>query len=411
MRKAILSLFTLLSLSVSAQGIDGDWKGSLKAGAQTLTMLFSFDQAKQSATMGVVEQGAKDLPLTISVLTQDSVNVSMAQIQATYTARLKDGKLLGTFKQGPYSFPLDLEKGAVEYKRPQTPVAPYPYQTEEVNFKGGSEGVTLAGTLTYPVDYKAGQKVPVVLMVTGSGPQDRNEELFSHQPFLVLADYLARHGVASLRYDDRGVGQSTGNYKTATTLDFAADAQGGIAYLKALKRFSQVGILGHSEGGAIAFIVGKEKSVDFIVSLAGPAGRIDELMVEQLNGLAKANGAPGNVVNTPQEAADLLLKTDQGHSTKQFVSLDLGPYVSATKCPVLALGADNDLNVPPSVNTPCLEKGLAKNKRATIKTYPGLNHLFQHAPKGTIGLAANIEETMSEEVMQDIAEWIKRQNK
>ena len=148
----------------------------------------------------------------------------------------------------------------------------------------------LAGTLCYPVDYKDGKRIPVVLMVTGSGQQDRNETLFDHQPFAVIADHLARHGIASLRYDDRGVGGSKGEVATATSHNFMLDAEAGIKFLRKLKRFSKVGVLGHSEGGMIAFMMGARKSVDFIVSMAGPAQSGDSISAEQTNIIMRQNG-------------------------------------------------------------------------------------------------------------------------
>lgn len=389
-----------------AQRIEGSWKGVLKAGPQILTMMFSFEEKTQKATMGVLEQGVFDLPVTVKLLTRDSVSVAVPQLGASYTARLRDGRLEGVFQQRGLSLPLNLEPGSVRLSRPQEPVAPLPYESTDISFIGGAEGVRIAGTLAYPIGHKAGEQVPVVLMVTGSGPQNRDEELYGHKPFAVLADWLARNGVASLRYDDRGVGDSTGDFNTATTSDLAADAKAGLAYLKGLGQFSHVGVLGHSEGGGIAFMLGCDNAPDFIISLAGPAGRIDELMQAQLNGLARVQGAPQDIVHSAQEAAAYLLQADPRPWTKEFVTLDFTPYVSGTKCPVLALGGENDLNVPPSVNNIPLEAGLAHNPKATIKVYPGLNHLFQHAPKGTTALATSIDETISEEVLRDITAWI-----
>ena len=393
--------------SKRAQSIgDGSWKGTLKAGQQELTMVLHIDMAAREVKMDVIEQGAMGIALTVNHLSEDSLNVSYPQLGMVYAGKYHDGQIKGTFMQRLFMTALNLEPGEVVYRRPQTPQPPYPYITEEVTFENPAAQATLAGTLTYPVGYQKGKKVPVVLMVTGSGAQNRDEEVFLHKPFLVIADYLARHGIASLRYDDRGYGQSTGDFSQATTMDFARDAACGLAYLRGLKRFSRVGLLGHSEGGAIGYILGSEKKCDFVVSLAGPAGRIDSMMVLQLNGLAKAQGASGLVVKDCQGARQYMLKTGDTPWMKYFVDMDLTPYVRKTRCPVLALGGENDLNVPVVFNTPQLEANLPKSKKKKnkVKVYPGLNHFFQHGSPTDV---VNIEETISEEVLADIVEWIR----
>ena len=205
------------------------------------------------------------------------------------------GKLDGTFSQNGFSTKLVLTKGIAEVKRPQTPKPPYSYVTEDVMFRNEADGATLSGTLTWPVGYdKNAKKKPVVLLlVSGSGQQNRDEELFEHKPFLVIADYLARQGIATLRYDDRATGSSVGGeVKNATTADFSRDAAAGIDFLRSNKAFSKVGILGHSEGGSIAFMLGAQKKVDFIVSLAGPGVKGDTLLVAQANRILSLSGQP-----------------------------------------------------------------------------------------------------------------------
>lgn len=394
------------SLQAVAQGVDGTWKGTLQAGAQKLTMVLHLDKDAQAAKMDVVEQRVNGSPMTVNVLTDDSLNLSIGQMGLNYTGRRNGDKIEGTFHQMTFVAPLNLERGDVSFNRPQEPVPPYPYETREVTFTNPSGQATLAGTMTYPVGYKKGKRVPVVLMVTGSGPENRNEEVFHHRPFLVLADYLARHGIASLRYDDRGTGQSTGNFKTSTTQDFAKDAACGLDFLKATKEFSRVGILGHSEGGGIAYMLGSEGKPDFIVSLAGPACKIDTLMLLQMNGLGRAQGLTVDRFKTVAEVRQQLAKADSSVWMKYFLDWDLRPYVRATRCPVLALGGENDLNVPVSLNVPELESNLPKNKKNMVKTYSGLSHMFQHNPSGDPTKTAMIEETISPEVLVDIATWI-----
>ena len=409
MRFLSLLIGLMMTIMAEAQTLDGTWKGILQAGPQQLTLVIHINAQQQTATLDVVEQSAFQIPLTVRHLSEDSINVVNTQMVMIYEGKLSDGKLLGTFRQRLVALKLDLEPGDIILKRPQEPSAPFPYSTEEVTFCNAQADVKLAGTLTYPVGYRKGKKVPVVLMVTGSGPENRDEEIFRHKPFLVLADWLARQGIASLRYDDRGVGESTGTYEGATTMDFAEDAKAGISFLKDRKEFSKVGILGHSEGGAIGYMLGSEKIPDFIVSLAGPAYRIDTMMMVQLNLLGKVQGAKTDMAQTPEDAKRLLMrgkKEDKWLET--FLTLDMTEYVSKTRCPVLALTGENDLNVPVSVNNPALEKWLPHNKRNVIKVYSGLSHLFHHNPTGNPTLAASIEETIAQEVLEDICDWIKR---
>ena len=401
-----MMLVLAASLQAGAQGIGGTWKGTLQAGMQKLTMVFHLDATARTASMDVVEQGVDHYPMTVNVLTDDSVNVAVQQMGLSYAGRREGDKIVGLFRQMTFAMPLNMERGALIFNRPQEPVAPYPYTTREVTINNAAAGVTLAGTLTYPTGYKAGQRVPVVLMVTGSGPQSRDEEVFHHKPFLVLSDYLARHGIASLRYDDRGTGQSTGNYATATSRDLADDAACGLGYLKTLKQFSRVGILGHSEGGGIAYMLGSEGRPDFIVSLAGPACKIDTLMLLQLNALGRVQGLTADRFHTVAQVRQLLAKADTSVWMKYFLDWDLTPYVRATRCPVLALGGESDLNVPVRLNVPALEANLPKNKKNVVKTYPGLSHMLQHNPTGDPGKSAAIEETVAPEVLEDIVQWV-----
>ena len=256
MRKFILLTLAVMTMSVSyAQEINGIWGGILHAGNQKLEIVFHFNQSadgNSTATMDVPAQSALDIPLTIKLLTVDSVSVEAAAIQMGYTGKLNNGTITGIFKQYGISFPMELTpKADGAPARPQEPEETADYKTEEVSFTNPEAGIALAGTLTYPVNYTPGEKVPVVLMITGSGAQNRDEEVFGHRPFLVMADYLARQGIASLRYDDRGVGASGGTQTGCTSADLAQDAASGLQWLKASGKFSKTGVLGHSEGGMI----------------------------------------------------------------------------------------------------------------------------------------------------------------
>ena len=424
MKTAILSICALFALghTATAQGlskqlgkqfaqsatiIDGSWKGTLDLGAASLTLVFNIDQAKKTVKMDVPEQGAEGVDMTVQCLTADSISMTCPSIGLSYSGRLFLGKIAGTFRQATFSAPLSLEKGTVEFNRPQEPKAPFSYQTEDVTFQNAAANVSLSATLTYPVGYKKGQKCPVVLMVTGSGPENRDEEIMHHKPFLVLADFLARHGVASLRYDDRGVGKSTGDFNVATTQDFADDAAAGIDWLRKAGQFSKVGLLGHSEGGLVGYMLGSRKQTDFIVSLAGPACRIDSLMMQQLNGIARAQGMQTDIVSSVDQARQALLSQADNAWMRSFLDLDGSVYAAKTTCPVFAASGENDLNVPVSINVPALKRSLPSNAKNVIKVYPGLNHTFQHSATGNPLEIGKIEETFSEEVMKDIADWIK----
>ena len=411
MKKAIyffLILMLTASVQVGAQSLDGTWKGVLSVGPQKLTLILHVSAAERSAKLDVMEQGAKGLPLTVNVMENDSLNVAMTQIGLHYAGRLRNGVIEGTFSQNGFTTQLIFNKGEVVLKRPQEPKPPFPYRVEEVKFDHKEANVTLAGTMTFPEGYKEGQKVPVVLMVTGSGPQNRDEELMGHKPFLVLADRLARHGIASLRYDDRGTGLSTGDFSSATTAALATDALAGIKYLRGLKKFSCIGILGHSEGGSIAYMLGAGGNADFIVSLAGPACKVDTLMMLQLNKLSRLQGAKENVVHSVAEARQLLLSKDSSPWMKAFLNMDFSTFLPLVKCPVMALGGSNDLNVPAEFNMQSLKNGLPHNSKNVIKIYPGLNHLFQHSSTGNPLDYVNIEETMAEEVLNDMCMWINK---
>ncbi len=411
MKKAryfFLILMLTASIQVGAQSLDGTWKGVLSVGPQKLTLILHVSETERSAKLDVMEQGAKGLPLAVNVMENDSLNVAMTQIGLHYAGRLRNGVIEGTFSQNGFTTQLIFNKGEVVLKRPQEPKPPFPYRVEEVKFDHKEANVTLAGTLTFPEGYKEGQKVPVVLMVTGSGPQNRDEELMEHKPFLVLADRLARHGIASLRYDDRGTGLSTGDFSSATTAALATDALAGIKYLRGLKKFSCVGILGHSEGGSIAYMLGAGGNADFIVSLAGPACKVDTLMMLQLNKLSRLQGAKEDVAHNVAETRQLLLSQDGGPWMKAFLNMDFSQFLKSVKCPVMALGGSNDLNVPAEFNMKVLKSKLPSNSKDFIKIYPGLNHLFQHSSTGNPLDYVNIEETMSEEVMNDVCIWINK---
>lgn len=413
MKKAIiLFILVLMSLTGLAQvqptsALIGSWSGKLNAGAISLTLVLHLEQADGyvTVTMDSPDQGAKGLACKKDYLSDDSIAVTV-YIGATYRAKLKDGALNGTFSQSGMSLPLVLTRGVPEVKRPQRPQPPYPYDTEEVSFRNEKDSATLAGTLTYPVGYsKQSKKKPVVvLLVSGSGQQNRDEELMNHSPFLVIADYLARQGVATLRYDDRATGASVGgDVKNATTEDFMRDAEAGLDFLRRQKAFSKVGLLGHSEGGAIAFMLAARKKTDFIVSLAGPGVKGDTLLVEQGNRIMQLSGTP---VTMTVEQYRQQPEVQQMRWLQWFIDYDPSADIRKTRCPVFALNGDRDCQVISSQNLTAIRQLLPKSKKNLVKEYPSLNHLFQHCTTGLPTEYSDIEETISPEVLSDITHWI-----
>ena len=412
--RRIAGVMLLLLLSVTSYGattgnIEGTWHGTLKLNAMKLSIVMHFSD--NACTLDSPDQGAKGIKGEVREITAEKVDVAFPTLNATYTGMLKDGKIEGTFTQMGYKLPLVLEEGQPVRIRPQTPQPPFPYQTEEVSFVNTEDSASLAGTLTYPVGYNSKRKVPVVIMVTGSGLQNRDEELFEHKPFLVIADFLARNGIASLRYDDRGAGLSTGDIENVTTEGFCRDAAAGIAFLRKTGHFSKIGVLGHSEGGSIAFILAAQKKCDFIVSMAGPGLRGDSIIVEQTNELLRQQGQPATMTVRQMRLTMLLQKTNPWYD--YFVDFDPAPVIKQIKCPALFLNGDKDSQVMAASNIPVIRALLSDNEKhqlpdnQVIKVYPGLNHLFQHCTTGMPAEYGSIEETISEEVLHDIAEWIK----
>ena len=413
MRKIFFTLLLTLSTTTVWTQVNpttallGSWSGKLKAGAASLTIVLHLEQADGfvKVSLDSPDQGAKGISGFKEYLSDDSVAIKIESLGITYRARLKEGKLDGTFSQRGFSFPLMMTKGVPEVKRPQTPKPSYPYETEEVTFTNEADSAMLAGTLTYPMGYDKKQKPMVVLFVSGSGQQNRDEELMDHKPFLVIADYLARQGIATLRYDDRATGKSEGGeVKNATSEDFSRDAAAGIDFLRNKKAFSKVGILGHSEGGTIAFMLSAQKKVDFIVSLAGPTVKGDTLLAAQSNRILSLSGQPATMTVEKYRQTVAPMKN---HWIDWFNDYDPTDNIRKTRCPVFALNGDRDCQVISTLCLPALKQLLPPSKKHLIKEYPSLNHLFQHCTTGLPEEYSQIEETISSEVLQDIATWIK----
>ena len=417
-RIVVLMLLSFVAMTAAPQvatkadALIGSWSGKLNVGAMSLTIVINFEQADGYVKCSIdsPDQGAKGIPIKKEYLSEDSVSLNVETIHATYRARVEGEKMVGTFTQNGMSMPLTLSKGerVRPIKRPQNPVEPYPYKTQEVTFYNNADHATLVGTLTYPVGFETMKrgKVPVVIMVTGSGLENRDEEIFQHKPFLVIADYLARHGIASLRYDDRGIGASSGGDRMeaeATTLDYKRDAEAGIEFLRSMKQFGKIGVIGHSEGGNVAFMLGASKSVDFVVSLAGVGVKADSALTAQSNRILELQGQS---IKLSVAMFRLNAMAANNPWLRWFIDYDPTPDIAATRCPVLAVNGDKDCQVISQLNLSGIRKALPKNKKTVIKEYPSLNHLFQHCQTGLVDEYGDIEETFSPEVLNDIAVWI-----
>jgi pimeloyl-ACP methyl ester carboxylesterase len=451
-----------------ASGVEGIWEGPLKVGAVELRLVFKITKEKDGAlkgTMDSIDQGAKDIPITSVTVKDGQVEMVLKNLGAKYEGKLeKDGaELKGEFHQGGLKLPLNLKrtKTATTLKRPQEPKKPFPYREEEVLVANEKADVKLAGTLTLP---KGDGPFSAVLLITGSGQQNRDEELMGHKPFAVIADYLTRRGIAVLRVDDRGVGKSTGKVAEATSEDFVGDALACVAYLKRLKEINpkQIGLIGHSEGGMIAPMAAvKSEDVAFIVLLAGPGVSGEEILYGQGQAILKAAKVPGELLarqKRVQEAMFAIVKAEKDLAVAEkklkeffdkeiaalsdeekkeaaknqqkgaaeaqikqvlspwfrfFLTYDPRPTLRKVKCPVLAINGELDLQVLPKENLAGIEKALKEggNQDFTVKELPKLNHLFQHAQTGAPGEYGKIEETFAPQALELIGDWIVQRTK
>ena len=456
-KKRLMSLLLILiPLLTNAQDLKGAWKGLLEVGPAKLNIVFHIHD-DNNVTMDSPDQGAMELPTKVVCMQEDSISVTMPRLGAQYAGKLVGEEINGTFSQMGHSFPLILKRGEIKMNRPQTPQPPFEYTTQEVAFHNkGIDAKTglpteggeawLGGTLTYPKGFKTG--MPVILMVTGSGQQNRDEELMGHKPFLVIADYLARHGIATLRYDDRGVGKSTGNMAMITLQSNMLDAEAGIDYLKSTKKFGKIGVLGHSEGGIISYMLAARGKADFVVSLAGPVLPGDSVLLMQNRDVLTAAGLDKDNVEKYATALSRVFKyrmseqkmkfSDKPESLVPMLTMDINllpelrknlietvkmvdspwlvsylKYDPATdirkiNSPVMLIIGDNDKQVNATANIQAAENILPKAVKAKslLKAYPTLNHLFQPSETGSPGEYAKIETTISEEVLDDITSWI-----
>jgi fermentation-respiration switch protein FrsA (DUF1100 family) len=429
--------------------IDGAWSGALDTGAMKLRVIFHILNTEDGliATMDSPDQGMKGLPATSVKRDGGSLKIETKSVAGAFDGKISAdlSTIDGTWTQGGNSMPLVLKRAKdqaeLERKRPQNPVKPYPYREEEVSYENKLQSVTLAATLTIP---QGKGPFPGVVLITGSGPQDRDESLLGHKPFLVLSDYLTRHGIAVLRADDRGTGKSTGVFATATTADFATDTEASLAYLKSRAEVDphKIGLIGHSEGGVIApMVAARNPDVAFIVMMAGTGVPGDEILIAQGQAIQIASGAkPEDAAKDAAKEREMLtlIETEKdearlekelkekmagtvpdamiGAQIKQvttpwfryFLTLDPAVALRKVKCPVLAINGARDTQVPPALNLPAIRSALEQggNKNFEVDELPGLNHLFQTAKTGAPGEYADIEETISPVALEKISGWI-----
>ena len=422
-RLALICIASILTMGAMAQK-GNTWSGKLNVYGTELTLVFHLDG--DSCTLDSPDQGVKGVPGKLETTTL-GVKVTVPAINATFEGVYFKETLMGTFSQLGQAFPLTLKKGELKRNRPQTPVPPFPYQTEEVSFSNGT--AVLSGTLVLPQNCQ--RQTPVLLMVTGSGLQNRDEEIFEHKPFAVIADALARQGIATLRYDDRGFGASKGDIVNMTTEDLKNDALAGIQLLRT--RFDHVGILGHSEGGTIALMLAAEGKTDFVVSMAAnvvsgertllqqnrwalqQAGYSQEVTDSYIEALTRLfddlkNGRIAKMPDTslpPALQQNLQVVMAQGSTPymRHFLTVDVSKELGNITCPVLALGGTNDRQVSCEENLGALRSGLTGKK--DIHAVDGVNHLFQHSKTGDPTEYKDIEETIAPEVLDLITAWLK----
>lgn len=426
-KRLYLLIFMFISSGLTLSAQTGTWSGKLDIQGAKLSLVFHLEEEKP--TMDSPDQGAEGIEIQVKRTSPSMIEIRVPSLGASFEGIWMGKKIIGTFKQMTVSLPLTLTPGEDRPLRPQTPKEPFPYSTEEVSFSNGD--IVLNGTIVLPEGYS--RKTPALVMVTGSGIQNRDEEIFDHKPFAVIADALARIGIVTLRYDDRGYGDPSANAITWTTDDFKEDASAAIKFMR--ERFDKVGVIGHSEGGTIAMMLAAENRTDFIISLAGMAVSGSETLLYQ-NRLALLEAeVPENAVETyckllkesfdaavndlPMPDIDVYALPDglrhnlyavQGQIRmpymKHFLSLDTRPLLGKIRCPVLAMNGTKDQQVECLANLDALSIGLSAAATARIKSVEQANHLLQNCRKGSVAEYREIEETISPKVLEMITGWI-----
>lgn len=454
----VIAAVVSLSASHAENRVTGHWEGQIEIPGQPIAVKIdiTINDGDWTGTIDIPTQGAKGLPLSdIHVEENDEgvqVKFSIRGVPGnpTFDGKLQDGAISGTFTQGGATFSFRLSRDIVvkDPKRPQEPKPPFPYKIEEVAFQNGT--VNLAGTLTLP---HGDGPFPAVLLISGSGLQDRDETLVGHKPFWVLADHLSRAGIAVLRVDDPGIGKSTPHPKPPTTADFATDVEAGVAFLKQDDRIGRVGLIGHSEGGLIAAIVAsRSNDVSFIVLMAGPGVPGAELLQKQNERIFDAAGIVGerkqNLLTLLDQLFTILTSDDMMDDERRqaveeivskqleingvppaqqdkahvralaeqsltpwmryFLTFDPRPALEKIRVPVLVLNGELDVQVDAEQNLTAIAAALEKgeNREVTVHRLPEHNHLFQRARTGLMNEYGAIEETLSPEVLDLIRDWV-----
>lgn len=465
MKKCLITFVFILAVTTSfAQSIAGDWYGTLNVNGASLHLVFHIVKTadKYTTTWDSPDQGAKGLGTTATTVNGNQLAIDASAFNIKYTGTFvpDSNKIKGSFTQGAAILPLVLstnKNSAIATKpaaRPQDP-KDFPYKQEEVTFINPKAGDRLAGTLTIPANGKISK---VVILITGSGPQNRNEELFNHRPFLVWSDWLTRRGVAVLRYDDRGIAKSTGDFTGATTADFADDAEAAVNYLRSrtdLKN-AAIGLMGHSEGGIIApMVASRNKAVKFVVLLAGPGISSEQLMQKQSADQMQLLGAPEKAItqalasndkiyklikqNQNLPTAEFKVKADtllyqiarafspgtMGNQTadefvkaksasivspwfRYFMTLNPDDYLKKVTCPLLAINGTLDKQVNSTANLAGIKASMEKsgNKHYQVVPLTDLNHLLQKATTGSLAEYGQIEETIDPIALKTVSDWI-----
>ncbi|WP_303450915.1 S9 family peptidase [Colwellia sp. 1_MG-2023] len=445
--------------STQNSDIAGSWQGALSVSGQSVPLLFHINP-DLTASMDSPAQGATNIPIESVTIEGQKISINVAVAQATFTGEFNkpNNTIEGHWKQGPNKLPLKLEKVIEAVKtvinRPQHPTPPFDYVVEEVTFK--NHNIKLAGTLTLP---SSEGTYPGVVLISGSGPQDRDQTFMGHKTFLVIADYLTQHGIAVLRFDDRGVGKSTGNFDTATSADFAQDVSAAIDYLSSHKNIAKdsIGLMGHSEGGLIAPITASSNpDVGFVVLLAGPGQTGNDISIWQVKSFLRANGlslqaakagseitgALNHTVMTNRDidnlASELELSYDKKWQTfpddikaeikaigggklssprvqqlstkwmKYFLLHNPQTYLRKLTIPVLAIHGSKDTQMDMAQNLDKIRDALQEQAHplTQVKEIHGVNHLFQRAKSGLMSEYSQIEETMSPDVLELLANWV-----
>lgn len=456
MKTKIIILLSLIFISqtVFAQDISGSWYGGLDIQGQKLPLIVHISEKDKvlNSTFDSPMQGAKGIAIEKTTFINNELTLDAAVVGFIFKGKLSDQKIEGNFSQNGMNLPMTLtrsEENSVQ-NRPQTPTKPYPYETTDVSFKNESQGNLLAGTISIPKNFD--KKGPILVIITGSGAQNRDEELFGHKPFLVIADYLAQKGIATLRLDDRGMGESEKGKDGATSEDFATDINSAVLYLQK-NGYTNIGLIGHSEGGMIApMVTTKNKNVKFLVLLAGPGIPISELLLQQNRDLAKTSGADEKNLAIAESSnreiysfvknykgktfekdlknlliaelkkmsekemsneeietvAESQVKTISKPWFRYFLKFNPEEYLSKVKIPVLALNGSLDMQVSAKENLAGIKNSLTKagNNNFEIEEFAGLNHLFQTAKTGNPTEYGQIEETFSPKALEKISDWI-----